>query len=40
VIRQQQFENAYNFGAVCPQQDQAIALVLPNVNVKAMDLHL
>ena len=40
VIRQQQFEYAYIFGAVCPQTDQAVALVLPEVNITAMRLHL
>ena len=39
VIRQQQFEYAYIFGAVCPQQDQAIGLVLPTVNIDGMRLH-
>jgi transposase len=40
VIRQQQFEYAYIFGAVCPQTDQSVALVLPEVNITAMRLHL
>jgi transposase len=40
VIRQQQFEYAYIFGAVCPQRDQAVGLVLPTVNIDGMKLHL
>lgn len=40
VIRQQQFEYAYIFGAVCPRQDQAVGLVLPTVNIDGMKLHL
>jgi transposase len=40
VIRQQQFEYAYIFGAVCPQRDQAVGLVLPTVNIDGMRLHL
>ena len=40
LIRQQQFEYAYMFGAVCPQQDKAIGLVLPNANAKGLVLHL
>ena len=40
VIRQQQYENAYIYGAVCPERDLGIALVLPNVNIQGMQLHL
>lgn len=40
VVRQQQYDYAYVFGAVCPQRDQARALVLPTVNTAAMALHL
>ncbi len=40
VIRQQQFEYAYIFGAVCPRRDQAVGLVLPTVNIDGMKLHL
>jgi transposase len=40
VVRQQQFEYAYIFGAVCPQRDVAIGLVLPVVNSEAMKVHL
>jgi transposase len=40
VVQQQQFENAYIFGAVCPEQDKAIGLVLPAANTDAMNLHL
>lgn len=40
AIRQQQFINAYIFGAVCPSRDQAVGLVLPCVNMEAMKLHM
>jgi transposase len=40
AIRQQQFINAYIFGAVCPSRDQAVGLVLPCVNMDAMKLHM
>jgi transposase len=40
AIRQQQFEYAYIFGAVCPQRDVAVGLVLPTVNSEAMKVHL
>jgi len=40
AIRQQQFEYAYIYGAVCPQKDEAVALVMPVANSEAMTLHL
>lgn len=40
VVRQQQYDYAYLFGAVCPARDQAVGLVLPTVNTQAMALHL
>lgn len=40
AIRQQQFEYAYIFGAVCPERDAGVALVLPSVNSHAMKVHL
>ena len=40
AIRQQQFEYAYIFGAVCPQRDVAVGLVLPTVNNEGMKVHL
>ena len=40
LTRQQQFEYAYIFGAVCPAQNQAVGLVLPAVNTRAMLEHL
>lgn len=40
LTRQQQFENAYIYGAVCPEQDQAVALVLPVANTHGMLEHL
>ncbi|MDB5930064.1 MAG: ISSod10, transposase OrfB [Polaromonas sp.] len=40
VVRQQQSESAYVFGAVCAQQDSAIGLVMPHANSEAMAHHL
>ena len=40
VIRQQQFEYVYIFGAVCPSRNEAVGLVLPAVNTDAMIAHL
>ena len=40
VVRQQQFEYAYIFGAVCPKKDRAVGLVLPTIGMKCMQKHL
>jgi hypothetical protein len=40
VIRQQQFEAAYVFGAVCPAEGKAVALVMPKANSESMQHHL
>ena len=40
VVRQQQSESAYIFGAVCAQRDAAVGLVLPFANTQTMALHL
>lgn len=40
VIRQQQFEYAYIFGAVCPKKDRAVGLVLPTIGMGCMQKHL
>lgn len=40
VIRQEQFINAYIFGAACPAQGYAEALVSPYANTEAMLVHL
>lgn len=40
VVRQQQSESAYIFGAVCPRQDSAVGLVLPHADTQAMAYHL
>lgn len=40
VIRQQQFEAAYVFGAVCPAEGKAAALVMPKANSESMQHHL
>jgi hypothetical protein len=36
----QRHTNAYIFGAVCPSRNKGVALVLPDVNIAAMNLHL
>lgn len=42
VVRQQQSQSqsAYIFGAVCPECDAAVGLVLPFANTQTMALHL
>ena len=40
VIRQQQFEYAYIFGAVCPMKDRAVGLVMPTIGMGCMQYHL
>ena len=40
ITRQQQFEYAYVFGAVCPVRDEAVGLVMPTANTEAMLMHL
>ena len=40
VIRQQQFEYAYIFGAVCPSKDRAVGLVMPTIGIFCMQKHL
>ena len=40
VVRQQQFEHAFIFGAVCPQRDDAVAIIMPEVNNETMSMHL
>lgn len=40
VVRQQQFTAVYVFGAVCPAEDKAYALVMPEANTEAMQHHL
>lgn len=40
VIRQQQFQAAYVFGAVCPTEGKAAALVMPKANSDSMQHHL
>lgn len=40
AIRQQQFEYAYIFGAVCPMKDRAVGLVMPTIGTFCMQQHL
>jgi len=39
-LRQQGFASAYLFGAVCPEREAGVALVLPDVSTAAMDVLL
>jgi len=39
-VRQQGFSSAYLFGAVCPEREAGVALVLPEVSTAAMDVFL
>ena len=38
--RDTRYDSAYLFGAVCPDRGVGAALVLPSVNIEAMNLHL
>jgi transposase len=40
MTRDQRHINAYIFGAVCPARDCGVALVLPDSDTHAMNLHL
>jgi len=40
VVRQQQFLSTYIFGAVCPERDEAVGLVMPYANSDTMQIHL
>jgi len=40
IVRQQQFESAYIFGAVCPARDFGVGLILPYSNTESMLIHL
>ncbi|KZN71090.1 hypothetical protein N477_25760, partial [Pseudoalteromonas luteoviolacea H33-S] len=40
IVKQQQFEYGYLFGAVCPATGQTEALVSPFVNKEAMTQHM
>lgn len=38
--KDQRYENAYVFGAVCPQRDTGVALIMPLADTEAMQAHL
>lgn len=40
AVRQKQYQYTYLFGAVCPERDKGVALVMPQVNTECMHLHL
>jgi transposase len=40
VVRQQQFNYTYIFGAVCPGRDEAVGLIMPYANSDTMQIHL
>jgi hypothetical protein len=39
-VKQRQYLSAYVFGAICPANDQGLALVLPRADTAAMNHHL
>jgi transposase len=38
--KDQRYQNAYVFGAVCPSRDTGVALIMPQADTKAMQAHL
>ena len=40
AVRDHRFTSAYVFGAVCPERGTGAAMIMPNANVEAMNLHL
>lgn len=38
--KDQRYENAYLFGAVCPGRDTGVALIMPQADTEAMQMHL
>ena len=38
--KDQRYENAYVFGAVCPSRDTGVALIMPYTDTEAMQAHL
>jgi hypothetical protein len=38
--KDQRYENAYVFGAVCPGRDTGVALIMPHADTEAMQAHL
>lgn len=40
AVRDHRFTSAYVFGAVCPQRGTGAAMITPNVNIEAMNMHL
>ena len=40
IVKQQQFISAYIFGAVCPERDFGVGLILPYSNTETMLIHL
>ena len=40
IIRQQQFNSAYIFGAVCPERNEGVGIIMPYSDTEAMLIHL
>jgi hypothetical protein len=38
--KDQRYENAYLFGAVCPSRDTGVAIIMPNADTEAMQAHV
>src|SRR6478609_9532195 len=40
AARDRRYEWAYLFGAICPERSTGAAIIMPEVNIEAMDGHL
>jgi len=38
--KDQRYDNAYLFGAVCPSRDTGVAVIMPNADTQAMQKHI
>ena len=38
--KDQRYDNAYLFGAVCPSRDTGVAVIMPNADTEAMQMHI
>jgi len=38
--KDQRYDNAYLFGAVCPSRDTGVAVIMPNADTEAMQKHI
>lgn len=40
MVRDNRYDSAYIFGAICPQRDVGAAMITPAANTELMNLHL